>query len=45
MRINGCAAVYYDLYRPEITANPYLVFRRLREEVHSAMATNAISMQ
>jgi cytochrome P450 len=30
--MSTASAVYYDPYKPEITADPYPVFRRLREE-------------
>lgn len=30
--MNTSSSVYYDPYNPEISANPYPVFRRLREE-------------
>jgi cytochrome P450 len=32
MSANESGAVYFDPYNPEITANPYPVYRRLREE-------------
>src|ERR1700757_670507 len=32
MSANPQDAVYYDPYEPSITANPYPVFRRLREQ-------------
>ena len=32
MRIDSVTGLYYDPYRPDINADPYPVYRRLRDE-------------